>query len=77
MRVRILYMLFLLGIIGHLAAAPAEIVRGRVVDQLTGKPLAGVSVSIKGHKGGVTTNEDGWFSKRLQYEVLRHRRKHY
>ena len=62
MRVRILYMLFLLGIIGHLAAAPAETIRGRVVDQLTGKPLAGVSVSIKGHKGGVTTNEDGWFT---------------
>src|SRR6185312_4257202 len=56
------YMLFLLGIIGHLAAAPAETIRGRVVDQLTGKPLAGVSVSIKGHKGGVTTNDDGWFT---------------
>ena len=62
MRVRILYMLFLFGMIGRLAAAPAETIHGRVVDQLTGKPLAGVSVSIKGKRGGVTTNEDGWFT---------------
>jgi TonB-linked SusC/RagA family outer membrane protein len=62
MRVRILYMLFLFGLIGHLTAAPSEVIRGRVVDQLTGKPLAGVSVSIKGQRGGVTTNEDGWFT---------------
>lgn len=62
MRVRILYMLFLLGMIGQSTAAPAETIRGRVTDQLTGKPLAGVSVSIKGRKGGVTTNEDGWFT---------------
>src|SRR5579871_3439702 len=62
MRVRILYMLFLFGFIGHLAAAPAETIRGRVVDQLTGQPIAGVSVSIKGKTGGVTTNEDGWFT---------------
>jgi TonB-linked SusC/RagA family outer membrane protein len=55
-------MLLLLGMIGPLAAAPTETIRGRVVDQLTGQPLAGVSVSIKGQKGGVTTNEDGWFS---------------
>lgn len=62
MRVKILSMLFLLGLIGQLMAAPMETIRGRVVDQQTGKPLAGVSVTIKGKKGGASTNDEGWFS---------------
>jgi len=62
MRVKILSMLFLLGLIGQLMAAPTETIRGRVVDQQTGKPLAGVSVTIKGKKGGASTNDEGWFS---------------
>ncbi|HXO75256.1 MAG TPA: TonB-dependent receptor plug domain-containing protein, partial [Puia sp.] len=65
MRVKMLCMCFLLGVIGHLMAAPTETIRGRVVDQLTGKPIAGVSVTIKGKKGGVSTGEDGWFTLNL------------
>ncbi|MBV7533260.1 SusC/RagA family TonB-linked outer membrane protein [Chitinophaga sp. sic0106] len=38
-----------------------EPVTGRITDQ-QGKPVAGVSVSIKGMPGGVTTNQDGTFS---------------
>jgi len=62
MRVKILSMFFLLGLIGQLMAAPLETIRGRVVDSQTGKPLAGVSVTIKGKKGGASTNDEGWFS---------------
>src|SRR5690348_15895368 len=62
MRVRLVCMFLLLGFIGSLGAAPTETIRGRVVDQQTGKPLAGVSVTIKGKRGGVTTNDDGWFT---------------
>lgn len=62
MRVKILSMFFLLGLIGQLMAAPLETIRGRVLDQQTGKPLAGVSVTIKGKKGGASTNDEGWFS---------------
>ena len=62
MRVKILSVFFLLGFIGQLMAAPLETIRGRVVDQQTGKPLAGVTVAIKGKKGGASTNDEGWFS---------------
>ncbi|MBN8856350.1 MAG: SusC/RagA family TonB-linked outer membrane protein [Sphingobacteriales bacterium 50-39] len=62
MRVKILSMLFLVGLIGQLMAAPTETIRGRVVDQQTGKPLAGVTVTVKGKKGGTSTNDEGWFS---------------
>jgi len=62
MRVRLFCVFLLLGFIGRLVAAPTETIRGRVVDQQTGKPLAGVSVTIKGKRGGVTTNDDGWFT---------------
>jgi TonB-linked SusC/RagA family outer membrane protein len=68
MRVKILSMLFFLGFIGQLMAAPMETIRGRVVDQQTGKPLAGVTVTIKGKKGGTSTNEDGWFSLNIPSE---------
>jgi TonB-linked SusC/RagA family outer membrane protein len=62
MRVKMLCMCLLLGFIGRLMAAPTETIRGRVTDQQTGKPLAGVSVTIKGKRGGVSTNDDGWFT---------------
>jgi len=62
MRVKILSMLFLVGLIGQLMATPTETIRGRVVDQQTGKPLAGVTVTVKGKKGGTSTNDEGWFS---------------
>jgi len=62
MRVKMLCMCLLLGFIGRLMAAPTETIRGRVMDQQTGKPLAGVTVAIKGKRGGVTTNDDGWFT---------------
>jgi len=68
MRVKILSMFFLLGLIGQLMAAPFETIRGRVVDQQTGKPLAGVSVTIKGKKGGASTNDEGWFSLNIPSE---------
>jgi TonB-linked SusC/RagA family outer membrane protein len=68
MRVKMLCMCLLLGFIGRLMAAPTETIRGRVVDQQTGKPLAGVTVTIKGKRGGVTTNDDGWFTLNLPSE---------
>src|SRR6187402_3659070 len=57
-----LSVLFLLAVSAQLLAAPPGPIKGRVVDQSTGKPIAGVSVTIKGIRGGVTTNEDGWFN---------------
>jgi TonB-linked SusC/RagA family outer membrane protein len=68
MRVKILSMLFFLGFIGQLMAAPTETIHGRVVDQQTGKPLAGVTVTVKGKKGGTSTNDDGWFSLNIPSE---------
>jgi len=63
-----LCMCLLLGFIGRLMAAPTETIRGRVMDQQTGKPLAGVTVTIKGKRGGVTTNDDGWFTLNIPSE---------
>jgi TonB-linked SusC/RagA family outer membrane protein len=68
MRVKLLCMFVLLGFIGRLMAAPAETIRGRVVDQQTGKPLAGVTVALKGKRGGTTTNEDGYFTLNIPTE---------
>ena len=68
MRVKLLCMFVLLGFIGRLMAAPAETIRGRVMDQQSGKPLAGVTVTLKGKKGGTTTNEDGWFTLNIPSE---------
>lgn len=51
------------GIVATAATAMASgPVKGRVVDAVTGKPLAGASVTIKGKKGGVSTDEDGRFT---------------
>jgi TonB-dependent SusC/RagA subfamily outer membrane receptor len=41
--------------------APPAIIKGRVTDT-TGRPLSGASVSIKGTKTGVSTDQDGYFS---------------
>jgi len=57
--------IFLLAVCGRLMAAPPGPIRGRIVDQQTGKPVAGVSVTIKGKKGGTTTNDDGYFTLTL------------
>ncbi|HWK07950.1 MAG TPA: SusC/RagA family TonB-linked outer membrane protein [Puia sp.] len=53
---------FLLAVCGRLIAAPPGPIRGRIIDQKTGKPVAGVSVTIKGKTGGTTTNEEGYFT---------------
>lgn len=57
-----LSVIFLLGVITRLLAVPTGPIRGRVIDQATGRPLSGASVTIKGKRGGASTNEDGWFS---------------
>ena len=57
-----LAMLLLLVVTGQLMAAPPGTIRGRIVDKLTGKPVAGASITVKGKKGGVSTSEDGSFS---------------
>ncbi|HTI08240.1 MAG TPA: TonB-dependent receptor [Puia sp.] len=43
-----------------LATAQQKEVTGRVVDE-NGKPVAGASVIVKGHKGGTTTDDNGSF----------------
>jgi TonB-linked SusC/RagA family outer membrane protein len=46
-----------------IAEAPVPVpIRGRVVEQETGKPIAGASIVIKGKKTGTSTNEDGYFT---------------
>ena len=40
---------------------PPAILKGRVTDS-TGRPLAGASVSVKGTKAGVFTDQDGYFT---------------
>src|SRR5687767_8485649 len=37
-------------------------VSGVIKEKATGEPLAGVSVKVKGKKGGVATNENGAFT---------------
>ncbi len=46
---------------GFMAAAQTTKVTGSVVDE-TGEPLVGVSVTVKGQSGGVTTDIDGNFA---------------
>ncbi len=43
-------------------------VKGRVVD-ITGKPLAGATISVKGGKGSATTNAEGNFSIPIEGEI--------
>src|SRR5882757_7935002 len=54
-----LLLLFLLSI--GLANAQPRLRTGHVVDE-NGKPLAGVSVTVKGQKNGTTTDENGNYS---------------
>ena len=42
--------------------AAAFPVKGTVVDKTTGKPVAGATVTVRGEKGGVSTDADGHFS---------------
>ncbi|HEV2480605.1 MAG TPA: carboxypeptidase-like regulatory domain-containing protein, partial [Puia sp.] len=57
--VSVLFLLLSLSI--GLVHAQSRLRTGHVVDE-NGKPLAGVSVTIKGHKGGTTTDQDGNFT---------------
>lgn len=38
------------------------VVKGRVTDQSTGQPLAGVTIQVKGSKGGTTSDNNGDYS---------------
>ncbi len=58
-RVAGVLLLFLLSI--GLANAQPRVRTGHVVDE-NGKPLAGVSVTVKGQRGGTTTDENGNYS---------------
>lgn len=43
------------------AVVPPIVIKGRIIDQ-NGKALSGVTVSIVGEKGGVYTNDSGYYS---------------
>ena len=57
-------MLLLLSFSG-IAFAQKKDVRGKVVDQVTGEPLAGVSIISNKSKGAITTKADGTFAVSL------------
>src|SRR6476659_9001621 len=46
---------------GTVSQTQKQSVRGKVTDE-TGKPLQGVSVTVKGSTKGIATNENGEFS---------------
>ena len=64
MKLRYLLMLLLLSFSG-IAFAQKKDVRGKVVDQVTGEPLAGVSIISNKSKGAITTKADGTFAVSL------------
>jgi hypothetical protein len=46
---------------GTVLLAQSKVLSGKVTDESTGSPLAGVSVLVKGVATGTTTREDGSF----------------
>jgi TonB-linked SusC/RagA family outer membrane protein len=52
------------------AAFPSHEVRGRVTDSLTGDPLVGVTIRVKGSTMGTTTGEDGQFGLNLSDDAI-------
>jgi len=61
-KIRFLMMVLPLLLIAGMAYAQKKEITGRVVDQATGLPLAGVSVTAGKDKKGSMTKEDGTFS---------------
>jgi TonB-dependent starch-binding outer membrane protein SusC len=59
---RLLFALLLFTITSAGVVAQERSVSGRVIDQATGEPLPGVTVSIKGSGKAVVTSNDGTFS---------------
>ena len=56
-------LLFLSFCIAHFACyAQGITITGQVTDQQTGKPMPGVSVSVKGETGGTSTTSNGMFA---------------
>lgn len=55
-----LIVIFLLAVFGIVTQVQAQTVRGSVKD-VTGEPLMGVTVAVKGQKGGTVTDLDGNF----------------
>ena len=64
MKLRYLLVLVLLSFSGITIAQKKDI-KGKVVDQITGEPLAGVSIIFNKSKGAVTTKADGTFAVSL------------
>src|SRR4051812_1651604 len=59
---RIVILIFI-SFIGHFASsAQNKTITGQITDLQTGKPVAGVSVSVKGTINGTSTNSNGTFS---------------
>lgn len=56
-----LFLMFLFVFLGFLSQVQAQNVKGTVKDA-TGEPLIGVTVAVKGQKGGTVTDLDGKFS---------------
>lgn len=57
----LLLLTFSLLLIAHQTMAQSRTITGMVTDN-AGKPMSGVSVVVKGSKGGATTNSDGAFT---------------
>ena len=55
---------------GVVSQPQKQSVRGKVTDE-TGKPLQGVSVTVKGSTKGVVTNEKGEYSIDIPEEQLK------
>ena len=51
----------LLATLALVAAQPAGAVRGRLINQLTGLPVAGAEITIVGERGSVRTDDAGRF----------------
>lgn len=63
-----LSMLLIMLLFGTLGSMAQQLVRGKVLDEKTGDPLIGVSVSVKGTSSGTITDIDGNFQMSIGKE---------
>ncbi len=59
------FILFILFLSAYTVAAQTGTLRGKVVDQSTGEPLIGVSISVVGTDFGTATDFDGFFTLKI------------
>jgi len=60
----LLFLLMAITVFGHAQSirTPSEVIKGKVIDSASGKPVAGASVYLNGTYQGVTSKEDGSFT---------------